>query len=235
MSILEDEIPEKLHELDLTSHQEYIVNGIQSLRKIYRFGTNDAKSAIEKAYADRIIKAQKVIPYCQDTSNTIKSFIIYINRSKGKSKFTFKLLKCNSPSGISWLEIEGFADPLTLSFNPGTFSYTQNLVGEVLCKVFASKEKEIGNFSFDYVKKLAKVPTEQFSRCNSFDLFLNYKNELVDCSFCLSLELSAKDKVRVLQQKLQETTGFIEKFRIDGLGASFRKEFKTSCCDCAVF
>ncbi|OMJ90413.1 hypothetical protein SteCoe_7219 [Stentor coeruleus] len=235
MSILEDQNPEKSHELDLTSHQEYIINGIQNIRKIYRFTSNDAKNAIEKAYADRISKVPKVIPYYQDINNTIKSFIIYINRSKGKSKFTFNLLKCNSSSGISWLEIEGFADPLTLSFNPGTFSYTQNLVGEVLCKIFASKEKEIGNFTFDYVKKLAKIPAEQISRLNSFDLFLNYKNEFVDCSFCLNLELSAKDRVRVLQQKLKEMMGIIEKFRIDGLGISLRKEFKTSCCDCAIF
>ncbi|OMJ89296.1 hypothetical protein SteCoe_8593 [Stentor coeruleus] len=236
MSLKEEDSQEnKTHELDLTSHHENITNGIQTLRKVYKLSSNEAKKHLEKSYADRISKAPDIISCYQEINNNIKSFIIYMEKSKGKTKFTFNLLKCNSFLGLGWVEIQGFSDPLTLSFNPPTFSYSQNQTSELYCKIYATKEKELGKFVFDYTKKLAKIPVEQLVRCKNFSVFENYKTELVDCCFYVTIELSTKDRVKILQQKYRDTRNYIEKLRVDSQGINIRSEFKASCCECAVF
>ncbi|OMJ79712.1 hypothetical protein SteCoe_20188 [Stentor coeruleus] len=233
--IYEDSQENKIHELDLASHHENITNGIQTLRKFYKLSSNEAKKHVEKSYADRISKISNVILHYQEINNNIKSFIIYMEKTKGKSKFTFNLLKCNSPLGLGWVEIEGFSDPLTLSFNPPTFSYSQNQISELYCKIYATKEKELGKFIFDYTKKLAKIPVEQLVRCKNFSVFENYKTELVDCCFYVTIELSSNDRVQILQQKYREIRDYIEKLRVDSQGINIRNEFKASCCECAIF
>lgn len=231
----EDSLTSKSHELDLTSHHDTIINGIQGLKKIYKLTTNEAKKRIEKSYTARSNKIPNIIPFFQEITTNIKSYIIYMNKSKGKSKFTFNLLKCTSTTGISWVEIEGFSNSLTLSFNPPNFSYTQNSVGEIFCKVMATKEVELFRFSFDYCKKLAKISVDQIAKCKDFTLFENHKTNEVDCCFYVTLELSAKDRIRVLKQKYQDTQNFIDKLRLDAQGTGIENEFKPSCCDCVVF
>ncbi|OMJ84214.1 hypothetical protein SteCoe_14701 [Stentor coeruleus] len=225
----------KSQELDLTDRHESILYSIQSLKNIYKLSSNEAKNYIQKVYTYKTTKIPMIITSIQDINSKIKSYIIYIEKVKGKSKFTFNLIKCASEQGLGWLEIEGFAENLTLSFNPPTFSYSQNTVGEIYYKVFTSRDNEVGKVMVNYCKKLSKMPCDQIARCKSFVIYENFKNNKVDCSFCLEIELSAKDRIKVLQQKYYDMVGCIEKLRSDSMGGGFRSELKEACCDCAVF
>lgn len=225
----------KSQELDLTDRHESILYSIQSLKNIYKLSSNEAKNYIQKAYIYKTTKIPMIITSIQSINSNIKSYIIYIEKVKGKSKFTFNLLKCTSELGLGWLEIEGFAEDLTLSFNPPSFCYSQNNVGEIYYKLLASKDNEVGKATMNYIKKLSRMPCDQIVRCKRFTVYENFKNDKIDCSLYVEIELSAKDRIKVLQQKYYDMVECIEKLRSDSVGGGLKSELKETCCDCVVF
>lgn len=231
----ESSLLEATHELDLTNHHENITTGIQTLKKLYNLSTSGAKAHLEAVYIEKISKFPQILPHLQEKAACIKSFLQSLQRNSVLTQFTFTLLKCNHLSGTGWVEISGFSESLTLSFMPPSFTYSQNSVGDISYKILAGNSEVLGEIEVNLWKRLGKLPADQIIYCKSLLIFENFKNTLVDCCFWLSVDLSDRDKRNVLQIKHKETSMAIERLRIDSQGFNIRNEFKSGCCECAVF
>jgi hypothetical protein len=222
-------------ELDLTSRHEDITSGIQSIKKVYNISKSESKKRVEAAYIDRMQKAPKVLEYHKQILSSIQSVISNIETTFSETQFTFTLLKCNTFNGLGWLEINGFAEKLILSFFPPTFQYSQNEITEINYEVRMPKTQTSEKNVLNLWKKLSKVNTEQIGYSQSIVIFENFKNSMFDCCFCIAIELSAKDRIGLLNHKSKNLELLIEKLRSDSQGTNIKNEFKNNCCSCLPF
>ena len=230
----DDNLVDYTHELDLTNHHENIASGIKSIKQLYNLSSSGAKAHVESAYIEKITKFPQILPVYQEKAAKIKSLLSTLPKDSKVTEYTFTMLKCNHCLGIGWIEIEGLPQNLTLSLIPPTFNYPQNNVSEFSYKNFASQNQEIARTSVNLWKRLAKLNSDQIAYCSSLVLFENFKNEMVDCSFWVNLELSAEDRRRILETKYKENIIVIEKLRIDSQDFTIKSQFKSGCCDCTV-
>lgn len=225
---------DKSNELDLTDHHENISAGIKNIKRIYQCSLASARKTVEESYVERISKIPNALEFLQKQLANIKYQIISLPKNKKPTKFGFNLLKCCSTEGLAWTYIEGFENSLTISTESQKSEISQNRVSEISLTIITENDSELCTFKLFIFDRLSKIPTDQLILMKNFTIFENFKNAELDFCICLNIELSNKDKNRILLIKGREILKKIEKQRIDALGINIRNEFKSGCCDCFI-